>query len=121
MPPSERQPLLRSNTAAQHFGISLDDLKKVSYDREPEFLRRLGGIRKIAELLRVDPAVGLRSDERAASGEPFALRRRAFGKNVPHLLVLMTCRYCLLQAKRLSFPSLPKHLMTRFSVRHVPL
>jgi hypothetical protein len=85
------QPLL--NDEARHdnspFGLTADQLTKLVDPKNPGLLKQLGGPTKICSALRVDPKVGLRTDERLGGsdignshGEPFAERAASFGRNV---------------------------------------
>ncbi|KAF9282591.1 hypothetical protein BGZ68_005867 [Mortierella alpina] len=92
---SAREPLLghqngssQGNSASGGFGLTVDDLAPLTDPTNPTLPRQMGGSAKICEALRVDPKVGLHSDEAGPqstghSDEPkFAARSKAFGRNI---------------------------------------
>ncbi|KAF9939540.1 hypothetical protein BGZ67_009306 [Mortierella alpina] len=92
---SAREPLLghqngsnQGNAASGGFGFTVDDLAPLTDPTNPTLPRQMGGSAKICEGLRVDPKVGLHSDEAGPqstghSDEPkFAARSKAFGRNI---------------------------------------
>ncbi|KAG0010140.1 hypothetical protein BGZ82_003671 [Podila clonocystis] len=91
---SSEAPLLvqhhEKKVSSTGFALTVADLALLT-DRE------LGGIDKICQGLRVDPTIGLCSDEahetstgKTTDGIKFAARRRAFGSNVAALQGVMT-------------------------------
>ncbi|RUS17440.1 hypothetical protein BC937DRAFT_89981 [Endogone sp. FLAS-F59071] len=87
---SATTPLLSDSAhASGPFGIDSNELARLIDPKNPELLKRLGGVSRICTLLRVDPTTGLSPDEQsfeigvdAAKDKPFADRRRVFGENV---------------------------------------
>ncbi|KAF9167320.1 hypothetical protein DFQ26_004961 [Actinomortierella ambigua] len=94
--PEQSQPLLgngsqdsnHQNSRAGGFGMSIDDLAPLVDPTNPRLPRDYGGTDKICQALRVDPKVGLQSDEAGPEGttgrshQPFEARAKAFGRNV---------------------------------------
>ncbi|KAG0278399.1 hypothetical protein BGZ95_004093 [Linnemannia exigua] len=77
------------------FSITVDDLAPLTDPTNPKLPRDLGGIEQICKALRVDPKLGLHSDEVLGSSSPiegaslgkadqpkFVARSEAFGRNV---------------------------------------
>lgn len=92
---SAREPLLGHHSGSSHensssggFAFTVEDLAPLTDPTNPKLPRELGGIDKICQGLRVDPKVGLHSDEAAehsvgkTGGAKFAARSKAFGRNV---------------------------------------
>ncbi|KAI1321773.1 hypothetical protein EDD11_000049 [Mortierella claussenii] len=79
---SEQQ---REDADSRRFGLSVRDLAPLTDPTNPALPRQLGGIQKICQALKVDPKVGLLSDEAGDSslGESdqpkFAERSKVFG------------------------------------------
>ncbi|KAG0348922.1 hypothetical protein BGZ54_004510, partial [Gamsiella multidivaricata] len=91
---SSREPLLghhngssQSNRDDLQFAYTPDDLAPLTDPTNPKLPRDMGGIDKICQGLRVNPKVGLNSDEAGPqslgeSDQPkFAARSKAFGHN----------------------------------------
>lgn len=80
----EREPLLSRDHSL--FKFKPEELAGLIDSRDPELLMKYGGTKKILEGLRVDPAVGLSSDEglenNGPKNKPFQERQKFFGKNV---------------------------------------
>ncbi|KAG0365769.1 PMCA-type calcium-translocating P-type ATPase [Gamsiella multidivaricata] len=70
------------------FSITCEDLAPLTDPTNPTLPHQMGGIEKICQALKVDPKVGLRSDEADSSSvghsdQPkFATRSKAFGRNI---------------------------------------
>ncbi|KAF9182887.1 hypothetical protein BGZ51_004363 [Haplosporangium sp. Z 767] len=76
------------SSAAGGFAYTVEDLAPLTDPTQPTLPRQMGGTAKICEGLRVDPKVGLSSDEAGPnsighSDEPkFEARSKAFGRNI---------------------------------------
>ncbi|CAI2162977.1 16735_t:CDS:10 [Funneliformis geosporum] len=88
MPPEtsqEREPLLGESNEGP-FAFTPEQFSKLIDPKNPDLLKQYGGTKKILEGLRVDPTVGISSDEGLESGstksKPFQERQKYFGKNV---------------------------------------
>lgn len=91
---SAREPLLGHHSGSSHensssgFAYTVEDLAPLTDPTSPKLPSELGGIDKICQGLRVDPKVGLHSDEAEehsvgkTGGAKFAARSKAFGRNV---------------------------------------
>ncbi|KAG0258952.1 hypothetical protein BGZ95_004832, partial [Linnemannia exigua] len=93
-----REPLLGSHhhgNSSNHeasstggFGYTIEDLSPLTDPTNPTTPRQMGGIDKLLKGLKVDPKVGLHSDEADAhstgksSDEKFSARSKAFGRNI---------------------------------------
>ncbi|KAG0049395.1 hypothetical protein BGZ83_005803 [Gryganskiella cystojenkinii] len=91
-----REPLLghsnghsaRGSSNQGGFAYTVEDLAPLTDPTGPKLPSQMGGIAKILEGLRVDPKVGLHSDEASAQSTghsdevKFAARSKAFGRNV---------------------------------------
>ncbi|KAF9358659.1 hypothetical protein BGX26_001224 [Mortierella sp. AD094] len=70
------------------FTLTVHDLAELTDPTNPKLPRQLGGIKAICKALKVDPKVGLHSDEAEASSvgnsdqSKFAARSKAFGRNI---------------------------------------
>lgn len=88
MPSEERTPLLngdrQADASSNPYGVSTDDFAKLVDPKNPDVLKKLGGVQKICKLLKVDPKAGLSPDEgqESSSDSPFAERQSVFGTNV---------------------------------------
>src|SRR6266540_76447 len=92
MPPresnsQERESLLDESSRSEgHFAFTPEQFSKLVDPKSPDLLKQYGGTKKILEGLRVDPAVGLSSDEGLDSNnpksKPFQQRQKVFGRNV---------------------------------------
>ncbi|KAI9283981.1 PMCA-type calcium-translocating P-type ATPase [Umbelopsis sp. AD052] len=88
MPSEERTPLLngdrQSDTHSNPYGVSPDDFTKLFDPKNPDALKKLGGVQKLCKQLKVDPKTGLNPDEgqESSSDSPFAERQSVFGTNV---------------------------------------
>ncbi len=80
------QPLLDNSSQGSPFRVTKEQLAALVDPKSPEKLKALNGAKKICEALRVDPSVGLSPDE--GGSEPFADRRKAFGKNASLVFLL---------------------------------
>ncbi|KAG0236440.1 hypothetical protein BGW41_000412 [Actinomortierella wolfii] len=96
--PQQNEPLLGNSSSqansnhhqsrAGGFGMSIDDLAPLVDPTNPRLPSEYGGIDKICQALRVDPKVGLQSDEAGPEGttghsqKPFEARAKAFGRNI---------------------------------------
>ncbi|KAF9908921.1 hypothetical protein BX616_011341, partial [Lobosporangium transversale] len=90
---SSGEPLLgqhrqnNSNNTSSKFGITVEQLAPLTDPTNPTLPSDLGGIDKICKDLKVDPKVGLRSDEADESSlghsdaPKFEARTQAFGRN----------------------------------------
>ncbi|KAF9323845.1 hypothetical protein BG006_001105 [Podila minutissima] len=91
---SAREPLLGHHSGSSHenssfgFALTVEDLAPLTDPTNPKLPSELGGIDKICQGLRVDPKVGLHSDEAEehsvgkTGGVKFAARSKAFGRNI---------------------------------------
>ncbi|KAF9384721.1 hypothetical protein CPC16_008331 [Podila verticillata] len=92
---SAREPLLGHHSGSSHensslggFAYTVEDLAPLTDPTNPKLPHELGGLDKICQGLRVDPKVGLNSDEAAehsvgkSGGAKFAARSKAFGRNI---------------------------------------
>ncbi|KAF9430357.1 hypothetical protein BGZ94_007269, partial [Podila epigama] len=76
-----------SDAGQLRFGLTVQDLAPLTDPTSPTNPRELGGIDTICKKLRVDPKVGLNSDEADPSSlgntsqTKFAARSKAFGRN----------------------------------------
>lgn len=105
---SAREPLLGHHSGSSHenlfsggFAYTVEDLAPLTDPTNPKLPHELGGIEKICQGLRVDPRVGLHSDEAAEHSfgkickTKFADRSKAFGRNVsPSFLRCFPCHPC---------------------------
>lgn len=90
MPPEtsqEREPLLDEGSHNEGpFAFTPEQFSKLIDPKDPDLLKQYGGTKKILEGLRVDPAVGISSDEGLESGSPkskaFQERQKVYGKNI---------------------------------------
>lgn len=80
------------------FALTVADLAPLTDPAHPVHPNELGGIDKICQGLRVDPTIGLYSDEadensigKKTDGVEFSARRKAFGSNVGHRLGKYSC------------------------------
>ena len=70
------------------FAYTVEDLAPLTDPTSPKLPSQMGGIAKICEGLKVDPKVGLHTDEAGAQSTgssdqvKFAARSKAFGRNV---------------------------------------
>ncbi|KAG9302148.1 hypothetical protein G9A89_020582 [Geosiphon pyriformis] len=85
MPPHqnhEEERLL--NEEGESFAFTPEQLAKLVDPKDPELLEEYGGTKRILQGLRVDPSVGLSSDEGLDDSKsgPFKERRKYYGKNV---------------------------------------
>ncbi|KAG0028195.1 hypothetical protein BGZ82_008561, partial [Podila clonocystis] len=91
---SSKAPLLiqhrEKEVSSTGFALTVADLASLTDPAHPVHPKELGGIDKICQGLRVDPTIGLCSDEahetstgKATDGIKFAARRKAFGSNAP--------------------------------------
>ncbi|CAJ0758427.1 18356_t:CDS:2 [Entrophospora sp. SA101] len=86
----EREPLIDDQTRRAYgpFGFAPEQLGRLVDPKNTDLLEEYGGVEKILEGLKVDPTVGLSSDEGLESvstkknARPFKERREHFGKNV---------------------------------------
>ncbi|KAF9916994.1 hypothetical protein BGZ65_000044, partial [Modicella reniformis] len=78
----------RTFTSSGEFSLTVQDLEPLTDPTNPTLPHQLGGIEKICEGLKVDPKVGLRSDEASESSlgksdQPkFEARSKHFGRNI---------------------------------------
>ncbi|KAI1293186.1 hypothetical protein EDD11_008498 [Mortierella claussenii] len=91
---SSREPLLghqngsNSNRNSGGFGMTVEDLAPLTDPTNPKLPRDLGGIDKICQALKVDPKVGLNSDEAGersvghSDAPKFEARSEHFGRNI---------------------------------------
>ncbi|RIA95340.1 PMCA-type calcium-translocating P-type ATPase [Glomus cerebriforme] len=85
--PQEGEPLLDEGSRNNEpFKFKPDQLGELIDPKSPDLLKKYGGTKKILEGLRVDPAVGLSSDEgldtNRPKSKPFQDRQKVFGKNI---------------------------------------
>jgi Ca2+-transporting ATPase len=83
----ENEPLIEEESRRNKpFKFTPEELSNLVDPKNPDLLREYGGTEKIAEGLRVDPAVGISSDEgldtNNPKSKPFQERREYFGMNV---------------------------------------
>jgi Ca2+-transporting ATPase len=106
-----REPLLGSHHhhgASNHeasstggFAYTIADLAPLTDPTNPTTPSQMGGIDKILKGLKVDPKVGLHSDEADShstgkdSDGKFSARSKAFGRNVSWQLLLRFCVFCV--------------------------
>lgn len=75
-------------SSSDGFTMSVEDLAPLTDPTDPTLPSQLGGIEAICKALKVDPKVGLRSDEASASSlggsdqAKFESRSKHFGHNV---------------------------------------
>lgn len=86
-PPEAEQRSLLKGRRQQHassFGVTPEDLAPLFDPKNKELLEQLGGTQALAKKLRVDPSVGLSSDEgvERSADTPFEERQAVFGRNV---------------------------------------
>src|SRR5690349_2026717 len=90
----EREPLLEGSRENEMFKFKPEELNKLIDDKNTDLLNQYGGTTKILEGLRVDPTVGISSDEgldtSKPKSKPFQERRKAFGENVSYLVKNLT-------------------------------
>lgn len=83
----EQRPLLTGRQQQEQqnaFGVSAEQLTKLVDPKNPELLKKLGGVNELCRKLRVDPDIGLSADEGAqrSGDQPFHERQAVFGRNV---------------------------------------
>lgn len=83
----ENEPLLGEESRENKpFKFTPEELGRLIDPKSPDLLREYGGTEEIVKSLRVDPAVGISSDEgldtNNPKSKPFQARREFFGKNV---------------------------------------
>ncbi|RUS23580.1 E1-E2 ATPase-domain-containing protein [Jimgerdemannia flammicorona] len=104
------------------FKIDPNELGKLVDPKSQEQLEKLGGVKRICELLRVDPTTGLSPDEQSVEdGESFGDRKRAFGKNSKSYLELVVEAYydkTLIMLTIAALVSLAVGLWEDYSPRH---
>ncbi|KAG0325857.1 plasma membrane calcium [Podila horticola] len=102
----------REETPSSGFALTVADLASLTDPVHPVHPKELGGIDKICHGLRVDPTIGLCSDEadknsagKTTDGIKFAARRRAFGSNV------LVIEGPYMSVPRVTFHMLASHLV----------
>ncbi|GBC09425.1 hypothetical protein RclHR1_08850008 [Rhizophagus clarus] len=83
----ENEPLLGEESRENKpFKFTPEELTQLVDPKNPDLLKKYGGTEKIVEGLRVDPAVGISSDEgldtNNPKSKPFQERQEYFGRNV---------------------------------------
>ncbi|KAI8388871.1 PMCA-type calcium-translocating P-type ATPase [Radiomyces spectabilis] len=131
----EERPLLNDNGGSDHasssFDISTHDLTQLVDPKNPDLLKKLGGVQAICKKLRVDPKSGLSADEGASRSDesPFKDREQAFGRNVlpeaksKSFLQLLWAAYndkTLIMLTIASFVSLAVGIWEDYSPQHPP-
>ncbi|KAF9910365.1 hypothetical protein BX616_010882 [Lobosporangium transversale] len=78
----------KSTPTSTEFGLTVQDLAPLTDPTNPTLPSQMGGIQEICKALKVDPNVGLHSDEAPESSLgksnelKFAARSKAFGRNI---------------------------------------